>query len=107
MTVWLNPRANGWWFPPINTRGGGPNEDTLHTTHFTLLLSPHLRCRVVLGSLGVEVLRRGAGNGALLKIVPLQESEEESGDVPGLSALFSACTSTDAYSVVSVRDFLI
>ena len=36
-----------------------------------------------------------------------EESEEESGEVPGLSALFSACTSTDAYSVVSVRDFLI
>ena len=35
-----------------------------------------------------------------------EESEEESGEVPGLSALFSACTSTDAYSVVSVRDFL-
>ena len=63
--------------------------------------------RVVLGSLGVEVLRRGAGNGALLQIVPLQESEEESGDVTGLSALFSVCTSTDAYLVVSVRDFLI
>jgi len=29
-----------------------------------------------------------------------------SGEVPGLSALFSACTSTDAYSVVSVGDFL-
>ena len=27
--------------------------------------------------------------------------------MPGLLALFSACTSTDAYSVVSVRDFLI
>ena len=62
--------------------------------------------RVVLGSLGVEVLRRGAGNSALLHLVPLQESEEESGDVPGLSALFSACTSTDASSFVSVRDFL-
>ena len=61
--------------------------------------------RLVLESLGVEVLRRGAGNGALLQLVPLQESEEESGDVPGLSALFSACTSTDAYSAVSVRDF--
>ena len=35
-----------------------------------------------------------------------KESEEELGEVPGLSALFSACTSTDAYSVVSVRDFL-
>ena len=55
----------------------------------------------------VEVLRRGTGNGALLQLVPLQESEEEWGDVPGLSALFSACTSIDAYSVVSVRDFLI
>ena len=63
--------------------------------------------RVVLGSLGVEVLRRGTGNGALLQIVPLQESEEESGDVPGLSALFSACISMNAYSVVSVRDLLI
>ena len=55
----------------------------------------------------VEVLRSGAGNSALLQFVPLQESEEESGEVPGLSALFSACTSMDAYSVVSVRDFLI
>ena len=63
--------------------------------------------RVVLGSLGVEVLRRGTGNGALLQFVPLQESEEELGDVLGLSALFSACTSMNAYSVVSVRDFLI
>ena len=63
--------------------------------------------RVVLGSLGVEVLRKGVGNGALLQIVPLQESEEESGEVPGLSALFSTCTSMDAYSVVSVRDFFI
>ena len=52
------------------------------------------------------MLRRDAGNGALLQLVPLQESEEESGDVPGLSALFSARASTDAYSVVSVRDFL-
>ena len=63
--------------------------------------------RVVLGSLGVEVLRRGASNSALLQFVPRQESEGESGEVLGLSALFSACTSTDAYSVVSVRDFLI
>ena len=60
-----------------------------------------------LRELGVEVLNRGAGNGALLQIVPLQESEEESGDVTGLSALFSVCTSTDAYLVVSVRGFLI
>ena len=55
----------------------------------------------------VEVLRRGAGNGALLQFVPLQESEEELGEVSGLSVLVSSCTSTDAYSIVSVRDFLI
>ena len=55
----------------------------------------------------IEVLRRGAGNSALLQIVPLQASEEELGEVSGLSALFSAYTSMDAYSVVSVRDFLI
>ena len=36
-----------------------------------------------------------------------EESEEESGEAPGLSALFSACTSTDAYKVVSVRDFFV
>ena len=43
----------------------------------------------------------------LLQFVPLQESEEESGEVPGLSILFSACTSTDAYSDISAQDFLI
>ena len=55
----------------------------------------------------VEVLKSGVDVGTLLQFVPLQESEEESGEVPGLSALFSACTSMDAYSVVSVRDLLI
>ena len=45
--------------------------------------------------------------GALLQFVTLQESEEESVEVPGLSALFSACTTMDAYLVVSVRYFLI
>ena len=45
--------------------------------------------------------------GALLQFVPLQESEEEMGEVSGLSVLVSSCTSTDAYSIVSVRDFLI
>jgi len=78
-----------------------------HTPHHSLFSSVLTWVRVVLGSLGVEVPRRGAGNGALLQFVPLQVSEEESGDVPGLSALFSACTLMDAYSVVSVRDFLI
>ena len=71
-----------------------------HTSHL-LLLSSHLS-ESCLRELGVEVLRRGTGNSALLQFVPLHESEEESGEVPGLSALFSACTSTDAYSVVSV-----
>ena len=41
---------------------------------------------------------------ALFSNLYLYKSEEESGEVSGLSALFSACTSTDAYSVVSVRD---
>ena len=36
-----------------------------------------------------------------------KESEEESGEVPGMPALFSVCTSTDAYSVVTVQVFLI
>ena len=39
---------------------------------------------------------------ALFSKLCLYESEEESGEVPGLSGLFFACTSTDAYSVVSV-----
>jgi len=34
------------------------------------------------------------------------ESEEESGEGLDLSALFSACTSTDAYRSVSARDLL-
>ena len=29
MAVWLISRARGWWLPPINTRGGGENRDTL------------------------------------------------------------------------------
>ena len=45
--------------------------------------------------------------GSLGGVEDQEESEEESGEVPGLTALFSACPSTDAYSVVSVRDFLI
>ena len=107
MAVWVDSRANGWWFPPVNMRGGAPNEHTLHTSTLHFPLEFLLELRVVLESLGVEVPRRGAGNGALLQFVPLQESEEESGEVSGLSALFSAYTSTDAYSAVSVRDFLI
>ena len=59
-----------------------------HTSHL-LLLSSHLS-ESCLRELGVEVLRRGAGNGALLQLVHVQESEEESGEVPGLSAPFSA-----------------
>jgi hypothetical protein len=45
--------------------------------------------------------------GSLGGVEDSEESEEKSGEVPGLSALLSAYTSTDAYSVVSVRDFLI
>ena len=70
-----------------------------HTSHL-LLLSSHLS-ESCLRELGVELLRRSTGNDALLQLVPLQESEE-SGEVPGLSALLSACISTDAYSLVSV-----
>ena len=33
------------------------------------------------------------------------ESEEKLGEVPGLSALFSTCTSTDAYQFVHVHDY--
>ena len=44
---------------------------TQHTT--TSSLEFLLELRVVLGSLGVEVLRRGAGKGAILQIVPLRE----------------------------------
>ena len=42
----------------------------------------------------------------LFSILYLYESEEESGEGPDLSALFSACTSTDAYRSVSARDLL-
>ena len=52
-------------------------------------------------------LLKGSNRAVTTCRLPLQESEEESGDVPGLSALLSACTSMDAYSVVSVRDFFI
>ena len=45
--------------------------------------------------------------GSLGGVEEEEESEEESGEVPGLSALFSTCTLTDAYLVVSVRDSLI
>ena len=81
------------WLPPINIKGGEGMKHTPHPTQLTSLPlelgGPHPRCSGSLG--GVEDY----------------ESEEESGKVPGLSTLFSACTSTEAYSVVSVRDFLI
>ena len=41
---------------------------------------------------------------ALFSIQYLYESERESREVPDLSTLFFACTSTDAYQSVSVRD---
>ena len=80
--------------PSYKYRGGVEKWNTQHTqlnSPFSLgAWGLHPRC---LGSLG-GVEEEG-------------ESEEESGEVPGLSALFSTCTSTDAYSVVSVRDFLV
>jgi len=72
--------------PPYKYKRGGANEE--HTHHHTspLLFTWSLRVFILdaLGSLGVE------------------EIKEESGEVRGLSALFSAYTSMDAYSVVSV-----
>ena len=59
--------------PPYIYEGRGSNGDTHHTSTLHLPLEFLLELRVVLGSLGVEVLRRGAGNGALLQIVPLRE----------------------------------
>ena len=81
------------WLPPINSRGGvriGPHHSTQLNSSLSLRAwGLHPRC---LGSLG--------------GVEEEQESEEESGEVTGLSALFSACTSTDAYQSVSVRDFI-
>ena len=76
-------RAQFFWVVP-------PQQHTQLNSPFSLgAWGLHPRC---LGSLGG---------------VEEEESEEESGEVPGLSALFSACTSTDAYSVVSVRGLLV
>ena len=95
------------WLPPINTRGGAPNEDT-HTPHTTpsLLLSSHLSetCLREFRSRGTQ---EGCQQWCSSPICTSHESEEELGDVPDLLALFSACTSTDAYSIVSVQEFLI
>ena len=60
-------------------------------THTHLTLSTHPSSLGALGRLGG---------------VEEEEESEELGEMLRLSALFSACTSTDAYSVVSVRDFL-
>ena len=66
-------RFSGKWLvtPPIYMRGRGSNEDTHHTPHshntFHSLLEFLLELRIALGSLGVEVLRRGAGNDALVQ----------------------------------------
>ena len=72
------------------------NTHTHTHTHLTLATHPSS-----LGAGGLHPRSLGRLGG-----VEEEESEEESGEVSGLSALFSACTSTDAYSVVSVRDFL-
>jgi hypothetical protein len=60
MAVWVDSRANVWWFPPIYMRGGAPNGDTLHTSTIHSSLEFSLELRVVLESFGVEVLRRSA-----------------------------------------------
>ena len=68
-------RFTGKWLvapPYIYMRGGGSNDNTHHTSTLHSLLEFLLELRIVLVSLGVEVLRRGAGNGALLQFVPLQ-----------------------------------
>ena len=61
-----------------------------HLSFFTWSLGSLLRC---LGSLGGQE--------------KYGESEKKQEEVLGLPALFSACTSMDAYSVVGVQDFLI
>jgi hypothetical protein len=73
MVVRVDSLANVWWFPPIYMRGGASNGDTHQTSTLYFTLEFLLELRVVLGSLGVEVLRRGTSNGALLQIVPLRE----------------------------------
>ena len=70
-----------------------------HTSHTPPLIL-HLELGVLPRSLGIL-----GGHGEI------GESEEKPGEVAGKSALFSACTSTDAYKSissqsVSVRDYL-
>ena len=79
------------WLPPINIR-----EAVNNTTHQHTLTSS-----LELGVLPPRCFRQPRG------VEDQEESEEESREVSDLSTLFSACTLTDAYSVVSIRDFLI
>ena len=81
--------------PSYKYKRGG--EELEHNTHYHTTLTSSLE----LGVLHPRCFRQPRG------VEDYEDSEEESGEVPGLSALFSVCTSTDAYSVVSVRDFLI
>jgi hypothetical protein len=77
----------------------GKNRDTQH-----LHLSLTFRVKGRLGG------RRYAGGAPECQLSypssTSTESEEELGEELDLSALFSACTSTDAYRSVSVRDLL-
>ena len=94
---WISCRrpAEPPWFPPIYMRGGA-NGDAHHT-------SPQFSSS---SSFGAWELIRGT-----LGVLGVSENRERvrrsRGEVLGLSALFSACTSMDAYSAVIVRDFLI
>ena len=94
MVVWWGSTAAHPVAPSYKYKGGGRGMNT-HTSH-------PLNSPFSLGAWGLHP----RGLGRLGGVEEEKESEEESGEVPGLSALFSACTSTDAYSVVSVRDFL-
>ena len=60
---------------------------THHTSTLHFPLEFLLELRFVLGSLGVEVLRRGAGNDALLQIVPLRVRERVGGSAGSISTL--------------------
>ena len=77
---------------------------TLHTTP-SLLLSSYLSesCLREFRSRGTQEGHRQQRSSPNYTSTRVREIV---GGSAGLSALFSACTSTDAYSVVSIRDFI-